>query len=45
MHDTLNKPAKNKVLAITVPIVKLPTRLVRNQCNSMPFCRIYLKLT
>ena len=28
MHDTLNKPAKNKVSAITVPIVKLPTRLV-----------------
>lgn len=26
--DTLNKPAKNKVSAITVPIVKLPTRLV-----------------
>ena len=28
MHDTLNKPAKNKVSAITVPVVKLPTRLV-----------------
>lgn len=28
MHDTLNKPAKNKVSAITIPIVKLPTRLV-----------------
>lgn len=28
MHDTLNKPAKNKLSAITVPIVKLPTRLV-----------------
>ena len=28
MHDTMNKPAKNKVSAITVPIVKLPTRLV-----------------
>ncbi len=28
VHDTLNKPAKNKVSAITVPIVKLPTRLV-----------------
>lgn len=28
MHDTLNKPTKNKVSAITVPIVKLPTRLV-----------------
>lgn len=28
MHDTLNKPARNKVSAITVPIVKLPTRLV-----------------
>lgn len=28
MHSTLNKPAKNKISAITVPIVKLPTRLV-----------------
>ena len=28
MHDTLNKPSKNKISAITVPIVKLPTRLV-----------------
>lgn len=28
MHNTLNKPAKNKTSAITVPIVKLPTRLV-----------------
>lgn len=28
MHNTLNEPAKNKVSAITVPIVKLPTRLV-----------------
>jgi hypothetical protein len=28
MHGTLNQPAKNKVSAITVPIVKLPTRLV-----------------
>ena len=28
MHDTLNKSAKNRVSAITVPIVKLPTRLV-----------------
>ena len=29
MHDMLNKPAKNKVsAAITVPVVKLPTRLV-----------------
>ena len=28
VHDTLNKPAKNKVSAITVPVVKLPTRLV-----------------
>lgn len=28
MHDTLNKPAKNQVSAVTVPIVKLPTRLV-----------------
>ena len=28
MHGSLNKPAKNKVSAITVPIVKLPTRLV-----------------
>lgn len=28
MHNTLNKPTKNKVSAITVPIVKLPTRLV-----------------
>lgn len=28
MHDTLNKPAKNKISAITVPVVKLPTRLV-----------------
>lgn len=28
MHDTLNKPSKSKVSAISVPIVKLPTRLV-----------------
>lgn len=28
MHDTLNKPAYNKISAITVPIVELPTRLV-----------------
>lgn len=28
MHGSLNKPAENKVSAITVPIVKLPTRLV-----------------
>lgn len=28
MHNTLNKPSKNKVSAISVPIVKLPTRLV-----------------
>ena len=28
MHDTLNKPSKNKVSAIIVPIVELPTRLV-----------------
>lgn len=28
MHDTLNKPSENKVSAITVPIVELPTRLV-----------------
>ena len=28
MSGTLNKPAKNKVSAITVPIVNLPTRLV-----------------
>ena len=28
MHDTLNKPAKNKISAITVPVVKLPTRLI-----------------
>ena len=28
MHDTLNKPGKNKISAITVPIVELPTRLV-----------------
>lgn len=28
MHNTLNKPAKNKVSAITVPVIKLPTRLV-----------------
>ncbi len=28
MNDTLNKPAKNKVSAITVPVAKLPTRLV-----------------
>lgn len=28
MHYTLNKPAENKVSAITVPIVNLPTRLV-----------------
>lgn len=34
IHNTLNKPAKNKVSAITVPIVKLPTRLV--ECVSKP---------
>lgn len=28
MHDTLNKPGKKKISAITVPIVELPTRLV-----------------
>lgn len=28
MHDTLNKPSKNKISAITVPVVELPTRLV-----------------
>ncbi len=28
MHNTLNKPAQNKISAITVPIVNLPTRLV-----------------
>lgn len=28
MHDTLNKPGKNKISAITVPVVELPTRLV-----------------
>lgn len=28
MHGSLNKPAENNVSAITVPIVKLPTRLV-----------------
>lgn len=28
MHNTLNKPSKNKVSAISVPIVELPTRLV-----------------
>lgn len=28
MHNTLNKPAKNKISAITVPVVELPTRLV-----------------
>lgn len=28
MHDTLNKPSKNKISVITVPIVELPTRLV-----------------
>lgn len=28
MHGTLNKPAKNKISAITVPVVELPTRLV-----------------
>ncbi len=28
MHDTLNKPGKNKISAITVPIVELPSRLV-----------------
>lgn len=34
LHNTLNKPAKNKVSAITVPIVKLPTRLV--ECVPKP---------
>ncbi len=28
MHDTLNKPGKIKISAITVPIVELPTRMV-----------------
>lgn len=28
MHGSLNQPAENKISAITVPIVKLPTRLV-----------------
>lgn len=28
MHNTLNKPSKLKVSAITVPIVELPTRIV-----------------
>lgn len=28
IHKTLNKPAKNKISGITVPMVKLPTRLV-----------------
>lgn len=28
MHNTLNKPGKNKISAITVPIVELPTRFV-----------------
>lgn len=28
MHDTLNKSSKNKISAITVPVVELPTRLV-----------------
>lgn len=28
MHNTLNKPSKNKISAITVPMVELPTRLV-----------------
>ena len=28
IHDTLNKPSKIKVSAITVPVVELPTRMV-----------------
>ena len=28
MHNTLNKSSKNKISAITVPVVELPTRLV-----------------
>lgn len=28
MHNTLNKPSKKKVSAITVPIVRFPTRIV-----------------
>jgi hypothetical protein len=28
MHNTLNKPSKNQISVITVPIVELPTRLV-----------------
>ena len=28
MHDTLNTPSENKVSAITVSVVELPTRLV-----------------
>lgn len=31
MHDTLNKSGKNKISAITVPVVELPTRLVALQ--------------
>ena len=28
MHDTLNKPSKVKISAISVPVVELPTRIV-----------------
>ena len=28
MHDTLNKPAKNKKSEISVPVIELPTRLI-----------------
>lgn len=28
MHNTLNKPSENKISAITVPVVELPTRLI-----------------
>jgi len=34
IHDTLNKPSKNKISAITVPIVELPTRLVALEFRS-----------
>lgn len=44
LHNTLNKPAKNKISAITVPLLKLPTRLVAIELkpNSTNTVEMYL---
>lgn len=44
LRNTLNKPAKNKVSAITVPSLKLPTRLVAVELkpNSNDTVEMYL---